>query len=669
MKQHPRSRARRLVRCVVAAALVAGSVTVGSVGAAPRPAAAAVCPAPGGVAVPQAILPAAEVVFLGHGFGHAIGMSQYGMQGAARLGCSYPTILETYYEGTTVTTRTMPSEVRLWMLRDGRTADTRTETGGVSWVFCAASCTTVAAQGTGDTWRTSVSSGRLRLTEGTTVRWTAPSSGTLYAKHSGSVIRLVTAGGSFVADRRMKWGETRYTIDASGDLQAVQAITAGSVDGVVRSAMDRYLFGLAEVPVTWPAEALKAQVTAARTYAARKLLASSTAVLYPSTLDQYYTGYSKEQEDAQYGHNWRSAVIASSGKVVVDGTGALATTMYSSSTGGYSEDARYSIGGSGATYLRAVDDSRWNAASDDPNRSWAVGFTRAEVAAALGFTSVSGVYVAPRGTTERWEDRVRVTGVRGGSTVTLSFDGNDVRGALGLKSPGFTVRMSWGGASAQPIAGDWDGDGRTDLGWFKNGYVALRWPDGTLRRFTFGTAGDVAVVGDWDGDGRDSLGVFRNGTWLLRNSLSTGAPSYPSFTWGRTGDIPLAGDWAGRGRDGIALMRGGRWYLRASAKGTPDADKALIFGSPGDAPLLGDWNANGTDTPGIQRVAQFYLRNGSGSGGTTYSFSYGAAGDRAIAGDWDGDGDVTVGVVRGTTWWLRRVSTGPSSSDSVVFAG
>ena len=39
---------------------------------------------------------------MGHGYGHGIGMSQYGAQGAARQGVTYDTILSTYYPGTTL---------------------------------------------------------------------------------------------------------------------------------------------------------------------------------------------------------------------------------------------------------------------------------------------------------------------------------------------------------------------------------------------------------------------------------------------------------------------------------------------------------------------------------------------------------------------------------------
>ena len=56
--------------------------------------------------------------------------------------------------------------------------------------------------------------------------------------------------------------------------------------------MDKYLWGIAEVPASFPPEALKAQAVAARTYAAKR----AGRVLMPTPADQNYTGWKKETE-------------------------------------------------------------------------------------------------------------------------------------------------------------------------------------------------------------------------------------------------------------------------------------------------------------------------------------------------------------------------------------
>ena len=58
------------------------------------------------------------------------------------------------------------------------------------------------------------------------------------------------------------------------------------------SAMDKYLWGIAEVPASFPAAALQAQAIAARTFAAKR----TGRVLMPTPTDQNWTGWKKESE-------------------------------------------------------------------------------------------------------------------------------------------------------------------------------------------------------------------------------------------------------------------------------------------------------------------------------------------------------------------------------------
>jgi hypothetical protein len=88
------------------------------------PADAAECPDAGGGTLP-ALAKAHDddnyVTFAGRGWGHGVGMSQYGARGAANLGCNATQILTTYYPGTSVQERTPSSDIRVGLLR-GRTA-------------------------------------------------------------------------------------------------------------------------------------------------------------------------------------------------------------------------------------------------------------------------------------------------------------------------------------------------------------------------------------------------------------------------------------------------------------------------------------------------------------------------------------------------------------------
>ena len=107
---------------LLAATLLAVAALGGVAGLPAAPAAAAACPPSGGASIPAATA-AGDVVFRGGGWGHGLGMSQYGAQGAARLGCSAEQILTRYYAGTAVVTRPMPASLRLRMLDNGYRVD------------------------------------------------------------------------------------------------------------------------------------------------------------------------------------------------------------------------------------------------------------------------------------------------------------------------------------------------------------------------------------------------------------------------------------------------------------------------------------------------------------------------------------------------------------------
>jgi hypothetical protein len=91
------------------------------------------------------------------------------------------------------------------------------------------------------------------------------------------------------------------------------------------------------------------------------------------------------------------------------------------------------------------------------------------------------------------------------------------------------------------------------------------------------------VVGDWNGDGRDDIGVRRAGTWFQRDAASSG-PSSRTFPYGRLGNLPVAGDWHHHGKDTPGVFRAGTWYLREGS--FPSASATVRFGAPGDRPVV-----------------------------------------------------------------------------------
>src|SRR5665809_115587 len=127
-----------------------------------------------------------------------------------------------------------------------------------------------------------------------------------------STVRLVPVGGQPTA------------IAGLGSYLGQIKLTAAS-DGIVvvnRLALERYLLGLAEVPPDWPAEALKAQAIAARTYALNTLdrPPAGAAATYgfdicASVECQVFTGAEILQQSD--GQRWADAVGATAGEAIL----------------------------------------------------------------------------------------------------------------------------------------------------------------------------------------------------------------------------------------------------------------------------------------------------------------------------------------------------------------
>lgn len=248
-----------------------------------------------------------------------------------------------------------------------------------------------------------------------------------------------------------------------------------------------------------------------------------------------------------------------------------------------------------------------------------------------------------------------------------------------------------------PVAGDFNGDGRSELGIYRQGTWWLdfngngRWDDDDLW-VQLGRPGERPVVGDWDGDGKADLGTFgpqwpgdaraiefepglpdaanrrhapfsprpknmppqpEEATSGVRTAKRTVAGKLRKdlidhvFQYGSEGDVPVAGDWNGDGISNIGVFREGTWYLDTDGDGRFTAsDQVVQYGRPGDVPVVGDWTGDGTSKLGVYRQGQWYLdTNGNRVlDAQDATFRLGAPGDIPVVGDWNGDGIDDVGV-------------------------
>ena len=116
------------------------------------------------------------------------------------------------------------------------------------------------------------------------------------------------------------------------------------------------------------------------------------------------------------------------------------------------------------------------------------------------------------------------------------------------------------------------------------------WNSGDVT-FVFGSSGDQAVSGDWDNNGKDEIGVYRNGTFYLDSDGSRNwNTGDASFVFGGSGCTPLSGDWNGDGKSEVAVFANGKIYRdKNGSKAWDSSDDYLTAGNAGVQALVVVW--------------------------------------------------------------------------------
>lgn len=258
-----------------------------------------------------------------------------------------------------------------------------------------------------------------------------------------------------------------------------------------------------------------------------------------------------------------------------------------------------------------------------------------------------------------------------------------------------------GGAPFQRLTGDWNGDGRDDVlaksrdgRWFTAlsdardfGNAAL-WLSGFADDGQDGSSPFMVFSGDWNGDGKTDIGAkARDGRWYIAFSSGTGFVSprlalsgfvNENIDSGGGGFTILIGDWDGDGRSDIGVKSNdGRWFS-ASSNGSSfvNARESLSgFGSndsdPGGAPFLpvvGDWDGDGKDDVAVKsRDGRWYTAVSNGTSFIHMRLAMTGFGNDALdggapftpfAGDWNGDGLSDVGVKSEDGRWFLAYGDG-----------
>jgi stage II sporulation protein D len=297
-----------------------------------------------------------------------VGLSQYGAQGRALDGQDAPEILAHYYEGTTLGTMSN-RQVRVLVLADFRTSASEP----------------VQVFGRGGDWtidgidETFPADARLKFvptTADVVTTWsvvvTAADGTKLHDAASPRRIRIRPAAGTTL----QLWSRPSAYDRYRGVLRIIGETDSNPTADVINELpMESYLRGVvpAEVSSAWPAEALKAQAIAARSYAAVRLHPDKGNFdIYDDTRSQVYLGKSAEKAGTD-------AAISATAQVVLRTTGgAIANAFFHSTGGGATENNEYAwVSSTGQVlsspypYLRGSLDRRPDGTPYDANGPYA----------------------------------------------------------------------------------------------------------------------------------------------------------------------------------------------------------------------------------------------------------------------------------------------------------
>lgn len=376
--------------------------------------------------------------FHGSGYGHGLGMSQWGAQGLAEMGWGYERILTHFYRGTAVTREDLPSAIRVG-LTEGRGSVHLTAKGGrvTLWVGKPRTGTEVGTIRRGDTWTVIAKDGSYQIRDeaGETVggrRWGSRTEH-LFATYVADDARV------FIPETDEIWGDGFSYGRGSIEFNLHACAGTGPCDLrlIARLTLEEYLYGLGEVPASWPMASLRAQAVAARSFAAYALRryglrSGCNCDLSDGAGDQVYAGWAKESGDL--GARWKQAVDSTASRAVTY-EGAVIQAFYAASDGGHSENVEDVWHGGNPAYaipwLRAVcDPGEW--ASQNPWIDWDRSFDAATVTSRLApYTGGIGT-VTGFGTAERGESGRIVSIVVRGSNGSERVSGSSLRSALGL---------------------------------------------------------------------------------------------------------------------------------------------------------------------------------------------------------------------------------------------
>lgn len=394
---------------------------------------------PASAAVPDSF------VIKGSGYGHGIGMPQYGAYQMARTGRSATSILHHYYTGASVKSPATPAQIAVQV--HGPDPDGLTGYGDTR------SSTRITVRG--GWWRLLAGGKQVESGPPGTLRVTA-SKGDVVVKADGRTFRRSGLALQWSGTRHFKPHAGKAVVSVAGAHGTYRhgRMSLSAIKGVPNVVNrlrlnSEYLYGIAEVPSSWGSNgrgALRAQAVVARSYAVLKTRALDSGCrchVVDDVRDQQFTGWKKEAE-ATYGKYWRSAVDATrtslrKGQVLTYG-GQPVEAHYFSSSGGRTANSE-DVWSTALPYERSVSDPYSAKAPGNSYASWTRALSQSKARKLFGLGNVASIKVTSRYSSG--QVRTLVARSAGGATAKVTGKADQIRATVGRHTAAGDVPSAW----------------------------------------------------------------------------------------------------------------------------------------------------------------------------------------------------------------------------------
>ncbi len=422
------------------------------------------------VSAPASAVEDGQIVIEGSGWGHGIGMSQYGAYGQALAGRSYAEILDFYYDAPGQNlTKIQDAGVSepLWIGLEQEAVKVELKVVPIIGSGTSAVLIRGTSGGVTDTVPVSV---------GSTVTIEHTAEGCVFAVGSGEPSE---AGGCYFdlewdgwdptptsavqLVRHWEWGADPTNASAATSCSRWSGVTCTydmgtahvrpdnnrGLDVSLEIRLDDYIAGIGEMPASWPMDALKTQAVAARSFAlyvadertakagagSYEAAASSRDWCWCVLYDASVEGASGKVNDQAYRGRvsgvttgrWTDAVRSTPNEIVAY-NGKPIGAFFGSSNGGATENNEDMWGGNPIPYLRSRPDPYTLAAPRNPYPTWTYTKSQSTILSRLDLDSLLNVEIVDlfdSGT----PSKIRFTGMRDGGQVTVdTYGGKSISG-------------------------------------------------------------------------------------------------------------------------------------------------------------------------------------------------------------------------------------------------